>query len=84
MADKKEIKKEKWYSGYFLMDSGLKVPFDISEEVGGEDFRISLYGNMEFPFEKGDIIWLGEESEVRILADRIIGWNIDEYERDEE
>lgn len=76
---KSELNEER-YKGYFLMDSGLKVPFDISEEDGGEDFSILLCGNMKFPFEKGDVIWLGEDSNLKILADRIIGWDISEYE----
>ena len=80
--EKSKIQKEKRYEGYFLMDSGLKVPFDISEEDGGENFSVSLYGNMEFPFEKGEVIWLGEDKDMKILADRIIGWNINEYEQE--
>ena len=72
--------KEIRYKGYFLMDSGLKIPFDISEEDGGEKFAISLYGNIKFPFEKGEIVWLGEDNNLKILADRIVGWDIDEYE----
>jgi hypothetical protein len=75
----KKIQREKRYNGYFLMDSGLKIPFDISEEEGGENFSISLYGNMQFPFEKGEVIWLGEKSNFYILADRIVGWDINEY-----
>jgi len=78
---KKNIKEKRYY-GYFLMDSGLKVKFDISEEDGGENFSVSLYGNGEFPFKKGDVIWLGEENDVKILVDRIIGWQIDEYEQE--
>jgi len=35
---------------------------------------------MEFPFEKGDIIWLGEESDLKLLSDKVIGWDISEYE----
>lgn len=71
-----ETQKETRYQGYFLMDSGFKVPFDISEEDGGDAFAISLYGNMEFPWVKGDVIWLGENENVKILADRILGWDI--------
>lgn len=82
MSEKKEVKKEKRYQGYFLMDSGLKVPFDISEEDGDANFAISLYGNMEFPWIKGDVIWLGEDVDMKILADRIIGWDINEYEQE--
>jgi hypothetical protein len=74
-----KIEKETRYNGYFLMDSGLKIPFDISEDDGGEIFSVSLYGNMEFPFEKGDVIWLGENTDIKILADRIIGWDINKY-----
>jgi len=80
--DKKKVVMEKYYVGYFLMDSGIKVPFEISEEDGGEDFSISLYENMEFPWVKGDIIYLGEMSGMKILADRIIGWDISEEERE--
>ena len=78
----KKIQKEKRYSGYFLMDSGLKLKFDVSEEEGGENFSMSLYGNYEFPYEKGDTIWLGGNDDVKILVDRIIGWSINEYEQE--
>ena len=78
--NKNKLEIEKRYDGYFLMDSGLKVPFDISEEDGGEDFSIFLYRNMKFPFKKEDVVWLGEDENVKILADRIIGWDINEYE----
>ena len=71
--------KEIRYKGYFLMDRGLKISFDVSEEDGGEKFAISLYGNVEFPFEKGETVWLGEDSDLKILADRIVGWDIAEY-----
>ena len=75
----KQIQKETRYEGYFLMDSGLKVPFDISEGDGGEDFSISLYGNLKFPFEKDEIIWLGEDNDLKLRADKVIGWEISEY-----
>jgi len=71
---------QKGYVGYFLIDSGLKVKFDVTEEEGGEEFSLYLYGNCEFPWEKGDSIWLGEEADYYILADRVIGWSIREYE----
>jgi len=48
---------KKRHNGYFLMDSGLKIPF-----------------------EKGEIVWLGEDNNLKILADRIVGWDIDEDE----
>ena len=73
-------KKEKKYVGYFLMDTGIKVPFDVSEENGGKNFSLHLYGNCEFPWEKGDSIWLGEKNPCFILADRIIGFEVDEYD----
>lgn len=78
---KKKTIVEKGYRGYFLMDSGVKIPFDISEEDGGENFSISLYGNSIFPFEKGEVIWLGEGSNLKLLSDRIIGWDMYEYEK---
>lgn len=76
----KQIQKEKRYIGYFLLDSGVKINFDISEEDGGEEFSIELYGNGNFPFEKGGYIWLGENNSMFLLVDRIVGWKIDEYE----
>jgi len=82
MSEAKKAEKEKYYVGYFLMDSGLKIPFEISEEGGGDDFSVSLYGNMEFPWGKGDIIYLGESSNLKILAEKIVGWEIDEIERE--
>ena len=76
MATEKRLR----YKGYFLMDSGAKVNFDISEEDGGEKFSESLYGNMDFPFNDDDIVWLGENSNLKLRADKIIGWDINEYE----
>ena len=35
---------------------------------------------LKIPFEKGEIVWLGEDNNLKILADRIVGWDIDEYE----
>ena len=78
MSKRKKIETETRHTGYFLMDSGLKVPFDISEEDGDENFK-SLYGDMEFLWERGDVIWLGEENDTKILVDRIIGWDITSY-----
>ena len=72
----KKTQKEKRYRGYFLMDSGIKIFFDISEEEGGEEFW-ELYSNSNFLFEGGSCIWLGDER--YILTDRIIGFSIDEY-----
>ena len=74
---KKEVQKDIRYEGYFLIDSGLKIEFDISAEEGGEHFEL-LYGNSEFTWKKGDAIWLGEENDYLILADRIIGFSISE------
>ena len=37
---------------------------------------------MKFPFEKDDIIWLGENSEIKLRADKVIGWEINEYEQE--
>jgi len=67
--------RELRYKGYFLMDSGLKISFDISEEDGGEEFY-DLYNNSEFNFEKEGMVWLGEESDLKILVDKIVGFEI--------
>ena len=75
----KEAEKELWYRGYFLMDSGFKVEFDICEEDNGEEFSVSLSGNGEWPFEKGRVLWLGSKNDLHILTDRVIGWYIEEY-----
>ena len=77
---KKKIQQETRYEGYFLMDSGLKVSFDISEDEGGEAFS-KMYDS-QFPYEKGDSIWLGECDDCFILVDRIIGFNINQYQSD--
>lgn len=75
---KKKTQKEVRFNGYFLMDSGIKINFDISEEFNSGKFRKLL--DCEWSFEKDDVIWLGEENPVFILADRIVGFWIDTYE----
>ena len=77
--EKKVVEKQIRYSGYFLIDSGAKIPFDISEEDGYEEFA-DLANNSSFSFKKGDYIWLGEDSNLKLLVDRVIGWDINEYE----
>ena len=77
---KKIVIKEKWYRGYFLIDSGIKINFDLSENDGGDDFSVELYGNSRFPWEKDNSIWLGSSMDLQLLASRIIGWDIEEYE----
>ncbi len=76
---KEEIQTETRYEGYFLMDSGIKVSFDMSEDEGDEEMRL-LYGNLEFTYEKGGVIWLGESTNMVILVDRIIGFSVREYQ----
>lgn len=79
MAKEKEKPKEKRYEGYFLMDCGLKIPFDISEENGGDKFK-ELCWDLKFSWEKGDTIWLGEE--LQIIVDKIVGFSINDYEKE--
>ena len=76
----KKIKEEKEirYYGYFIVDSGIKIPFDISKEDGSDKF-ISLL-NLVFPFEQDEIIWLGEESNIFLRANKVVGWNIEQDE----
>jgi hypothetical protein len=75
----KEKTIEKRYEGYFLMDSGVKVFFDISEEDGDTKFKL-LYDEAKFSWEREDTIWLGEDSELRVLANKVIGYYISEYD----
>lgn len=74
-----KLEKEIRYTGYFLIDSGYKVNFDISKEDGGDEFA-ELYNNMIFSFKTGGCIWLGEDSSLKLIVDRVIGWDINEYE----
>ncbi len=76
---KKET-KELRYEGYFLMDSGLKVYFDISAEKGDENYD-TLYGNSEFKWEQGESIYFQDDNgeDAFILADKVIGFFIKEY-----
>ena len=74
----KEIEGEKRYKGYFLMDSGIKIYFDILAQECGDDFS-ELYDNSKFLFERGDCVWLGEKNNSFILVDRIVGFSINEY-----
>jgi hypothetical protein len=67
------------YAGTFLMESGFKVKFDIADDEWDEGTIFSLQ-NLEFPFEKGESIWLGEANDIKILVDKIIGWNFYDYE----
>ena len=73
-------KKELRYRGYFLLDTGTKISFDISENDGGENFSKELYGNANFPWKKGDTIWMGEDNDYSLLVERIIGFHVEEVE----
>jgi len=77
---------QKYYQGYFLLDTGCKIWFDIDSAKIDEDAFAKLsdnaefpFGNdnAEFPFDNNDCIWLGG---VFILAKRIAGFWIDSYE----
>jgi len=72
------MKKEIKYSGYFLLDTGLKIEVEISEEDGGENFA-EMATNSDFPYEKGDTIWLGEGNDMLLLVDRIAGFYFTEW-----
>jgi len=75
-----ETEKQLRYEGHFLMDSGLKVYFDISAENGGEKYD-SLYGDCEFRWGQGEIIYITQDEgkAFYILADKVIGFVISEY-----
>lgn len=77
MAKKKE--KRYGYDGFFLMDSGLKIYFIVDGDEAEEGFD-ALYNNCDFSWEKGGIIWLGERSNLTILVDKVIGWEINQFE----
>jgi len=62
------------YCGYFLTDNGLKIPIDMDEQEGGEEFE--LLANAQYPFDDDSIIWLGENGDLQLRAKRILGWYI--------
>ncbi len=74
----KENRKELRYEGYFLIDSGLRVNFDISASDGGENYDHLL--NAEFKWERGDAIYVENEGDdFLLLANKVIGFFIREY-----
>jgi len=75
--NKNSQEKEKRYAGYFIMESGLKLKFDISEENGGDDFEAMLVS--EYPFDESELVWLGETDDCFIRAKKIIGFYIYDY-----
>jgi len=80
VSDKKTATKEKVYEGYFLMDTGFRLHFVVSEDIGGEHFELLCDGGL-WPYNQDDIIYLGVDY-PNLLADRIAGWSINS--RDEE
>jgi len=78
----KEDEKKFGYDGYFLMDSGLKINFNFLEDsvFTGELLYDYLFNDGEYPFEKGEKFWLGEEKDLFVLADKIVGFTVSEYE----
>ena len=78
---KNNQKKELRYEGYFLMDSGLKVYFDISANDGGENYDYLL--NAEFKWSQGETIYVENEGEdFLIRADKVVGFSIREYNQE--
>ena len=73
-----ELPAERYYAGYFIMDSGLKIDFDISEDDGGDEFK-ELF-DAKFVFDDKNTIWLGEISEDFIRAKKVVGFYIYDYE----
>lgn len=73
--NKPESSVEVYFAGYFLMEGGLKVEFDIPEEDGGDEFRSML--DCKFVFEDDRMIWLGDFS---IRAKKVLGFYIYDYE----
>lgn len=87
MNKKKELDKPKevvkHYYGYFLMDSGYKVKFDVAEYDDFGIFEQLHDGDCTQALKQGDTIWMGEDDDYILLADRIIGWSVSMYERTE-
>ena len=73
--NKTKPETETRYGGYFIMDSGLEINFDISEQDGGDEFRELL--DCQFVFGDNDTIWLGESNEIFIRAKKVVGFYID-------
>ena len=69
---------ERRYCGYFILDSGAKIDFDLTEDDGGDAFA-SLF-DCEFKFEDNDLIYLGEDVGGFIRAKRVVGFYIDDYQ----
>jgi hypothetical protein len=70
------IQKEVRYEGYFIMEGGFKVNFNISADDGGEKLN-SLYGNSAFEWEQEESIYLENKGkEFFILAKKVIGFFI--------
>jgi hypothetical protein len=62
----------------FLIDSVLRVDFDIPEDEAGEIYQ--LMKNGQFSFDN-NTIFLGEAAETPLLlTKKIIGYDIDTYE----
>ena len=72
-VEKKEVKSV-LFSGYFLMDSGIRIHFEMPEEKDDDDNFAELVRNNGFSWKKGDQIWLGEDMDISIFADRVIGF----------
>lgn len=77
----KKTEEELYYNGYFLMDSGLKIHFDISAIDGG-DFFAALNESGEFTLDESETVWLGEEAETPFIrVKKIMGFNINDYRK---
>jgi hypothetical protein len=77
-----EKQKELRYEGYFLMNSGLKVYFDISADNGGENYD-KLCDAAEFNWKQGESIYLENDGEYSfVLADKVIGFSIRDYNQE--
>ena len=79
---KKSTNKIICYFGYFLLDSGLKIEFDIPEDEANDIYRKMI--NAEFECDS-TTVYLGEYAICPfILTKKIIGFQIDTYEKEGE
>lgn len=78
----KQLEQEKivHYCGHFLMDSGLKIEFDVpTDEVDEKEFE-EMVNNARFP-DNGNVLYLGNSADTPFLRrQKIVGYEIDSYE----
>lgn len=70
------------YYGHFLIDSGVKLEFDVRDDEVNDEFD-KMMNNVEFP-NGVKLLYLGESSPTSFLrTQKIVGYNINTYESEE-